>query len=464
MTIRSNKRYSPCLAHRATFELLESRELLDSSGLLDEVRAAWSDFDIAGDVKVLEVPATDLSAIKLQACLDEAMGKQDDCLIVLHTTQEYHSISLTAGDEFEIDMTGKGTLTIVSLGALPLTINANNSTRIFNVRGGTCQVGGLTLTGGYANTNSTGDRFQYGCGGACVNSGTLLLSNVTIENCSAGGIFDETGNYSSSFSKGGGIYNAGTLYVFDSVLSGNTALSSGCNSLKGTAYGEGGAVYNDGGTVIVRDTRFLGNEAQAGLAPYEVLEGNTIQTRYTRQEGVGGAIYSSQGTISISGGSFVQNSAWSGGAMVADKSVLACSSSVLFDHNSAGRRGGALLVQGQNTSYTAASFDRCEFRGNIAKDCGGALAVCTALVVTNSMMSGNDAGVNGGALYCFGSSSTKVDLFAIEVTNCTITGNRSGTVSAGLGGGLYFSGTENSNAFAERNRSRSEYENWDNQE
>ncbi|MDO5565740.1 MAG: choice-of-anchor Q domain-containing protein, partial [Planctomycetia bacterium] len=452
MTIRSDKRRLNSSSRRATFEQLESRDLLDGSGLLDQIRSEWPDFSIP-DVTPYEIPATDLSAANLRNAINAAMSSPGDDIIVLHTTQEHHTISFystSTAKEFEINVAGQGTLTIVSMGTVPLTINANNASRIFNFQGGTCQVGGLILTNGYANTNSSGIVSQCGYGGAIVNSGTLSLSQVTIENCSAGGLFNPTDGYLSAFSKGGGIYNTGILSLANSVLADNTALSSGCNKNNLTAYGMGGGIYNENGTIDIRDTKFLRNVAQAELAPYEVLlPGDVPETRYVQQEGIGGALYSSKGTVTISGGSFVENTAWNGGGLLANKCALTCSSRVLFEKNSAGLNGGAVLIQGQMASNEfTPSFDRCEFLGTVAKNSGGALAVRTAMIITNSIISGNDAGVNGGGIYFFGTYTSTVPWFKIEVVNCTITGNRSGVVSTGAGAGFYFSGKEGSNTFA----------------
>ncbi|MDO5580610.1 MAG: choice-of-anchor Q domain-containing protein [Planctomycetia bacterium] len=443
MSFRFYKNSSRCFSRRATFELLESREMLDGFGLLDEVRSVWSDFSVSNNANIYEIEASDLSANNLRAALNEAVNSSEDDLIILRTAQDHHSLSID--EEFRIAEGTKGTITIVSMGTMPLTIDAQGHSRIFNFQGETLQLGGLILTGGCTNTDLNGTISSCGIGGGLVNTGNLSLSHVSVENCSAGGLFESNSNYASSFSMGGGIYNSGSLTLADSVLSSNTALSSESNNSKTTAYGMGGAVYNEGGTIVIRNTEFRANTAQAELVPYQFYLGDNLETGFVQQEGIGGALYSNGGSISITGGSFRENRAWNGGGLLTERTVLICSHNVRFEQNSAESSGGAVLIQGQNSSNVVSSFDRCEFLGNTANNTGGAIFTRTALNVSNSIISGNDAGINGGGCCFDGSHAAASALMKIEIINCTITGNRSGTISSGSGAGIYFSGPDVSN-------------------
>lgn len=71
-------------------------------------------------------------------------------------------------------------------------------------------------------------------GGAILNSGELELINSTLLGNTAG--------------LGGGIYNKGQLMVEKSLITSNFATTNG-----------GGGIYNDGGTVLIRQSNITGN-------------------------------------------------------------------------------------------------------------------------------------------------------------------------------------------------------------
>ena len=153
-------------------------------------------------------------------------------------------------------------LTIQGLGAENLTIDADNSSKIFNVSDDNDEtsldvaIEGLTITGGSAFANQPGDVGGVGSGpgnsgGGIYNSENLNLSNSLItENAasiSGGGIFnDGTLSLSSSTvsnndvsnprgGTGGGITNAGTLIVDNSTISGNLSFSGGSISSRNSS-------------------------------------------------------------------------------------------------------------------------------------------------------------------------------------------------------------------------------------
>ena len=153
-------------------------------------------------------------------------------------------------------------LTIQGLGAENLTIDADSSSKIFNVSDDNDEtsldvaIEGLTITGGSAFANQPGDVGGVGSGpgnsgGGIHNSENLNLSNSLItENAasiSGGGIFnDGTLSLSSSTvsnndvsnprgGQGGGITNAGTLIVDNSTVSGNLSFSGGSISSRNSS-------------------------------------------------------------------------------------------------------------------------------------------------------------------------------------------------------------------------------------
>ena len=182
------------------------------------------------------------------------------------------TITLTRG---ELALTDSATTTISGPAANLLTINGNNSSRVFNVSG-SASISGLTVTGGSSSegggilnsssgnlslTNVLVSGSHATAGGGISNRGTATLNNVTISGNSAvvgGGMISfgnagltnatVSGNSASTF--GGGLYNyMGSMTLRSVTVSGNSA---------GRSNG-GGGVLNYGGTTSVDYTIIAGN-------------------------------------------------------------------------------------------------------------------------------------------------------------------------------------------------------------
>ena len=166
---------------------------------------------------------------------------------------------------------------VVGPGAHVLTIHSQGLTRTFSIApGASVSISGVTVVGG---------RGTDGKGGAIHNEGTLSLVDAAIRNSSviggAGGKNAPGSTWGGSGGGGGGgggaIYNAGTLTIERSTLSGNFAAGGNGGAAPATApaFGGGGAAFggaiaNDGGTVIIRNSTLSGNTAQGG---YPVMTG-----------------------------------------------------------------------------------------------------------------------------------------------------------------------------------------------
>jgi hypothetical protein len=151
------------------------------------------------------------------------------------------------------------------------TIDAGKHGRLFDVASGaTLTLENITLQNGSVRGTPGGTSK----GGAIYNQGTLVLSQVLVHNNTA----DFTG-------AGGGIWSNGALTVKNSTFEGNVAE----NEFGGPAFG--GAIYIAGGTASITDSAF-GDPNGGG--------GNTAkgQTAY------GGAMYVAAGTATLSGDSF----------------------------------------------------------------------------------------------------------------------------------------------------------------
>ena len=175
------------------------------------------------------------------------------------------------------------TLTIEGNG---FTINGSNQYRFLDIQTGTTvNINNLTIT----NCHSDGD------GGAIYNNGTLNIYNSNLTQNTA------TGQY-GGYGYGGAIYNnkGGTLNITQSNLTHNTANS------------RGGAIYN-GGTLTLTQSNLTQNTATSGYggAIYNDYLGNTTITNSVfynnnANEG-GGAIYNVNGIFNITNNIFYNN-------------------------------------------------------------------------------------------------------------------------------------------------------------
>ena len=163
-------------------------------------------------------------------------------------------ITLTAG---ELMLTDQAMTTITGPGADLLTISGNKASRVFEIRFGSAELSGLTITGGSGGSAASG-------GGLYNNDGTLALSNCTVSGNSAnggGGLFNQGGtstltdctiNGNTSYAQGGGLLQGqGSLILLGCTLSGNRASDDG----------GGLAVSNTGGSMSLSNCTVTGNTA-----------------------------------------------------------------------------------------------------------------------------------------------------------------------------------------------------------
>jgi hypothetical protein len=172
------------------------------------------------------------------------------------------------------------------------TIDAAKNGRLFDVaQGASLTLENMTLQNGVVNWAPGGPAK----GGAIYNQGTLVLSQVMVQNNTAGSF----GRWDAD---GGGIWSNGSLTVENaSVFQGNSALG-GANlnpGQGGNAYG--GAIYIAGGTAKISSTFFgIYNGAAHGLGN---IQGNTAEGAGGLDPGkaYGGAVYVGGGTVTMAG-------------------------------------------------------------------------------------------------------------------------------------------------------------------
>jgi len=218
----------------------------------DEIRTKYPSFNLGGydDYDGIVIAANQLASdTALRDAITTPSTNGLDKLIVIHTTAEQNTITLTGG---ELPITS-GNVTIVSLGTEKLTINANRQSRVFNIGAdATAELAGLTITGGNVSGN----------GGGIVNNGTLIVTNCNIAGNSA----------THSLSVGGGIHNSQVLIIMNSLISGNSAVLCG------------GGIFNEGGIVTVVNCTLAGNSANFGGGIYNggtLGASNTIVAKNT---------------------------------------------------------------------------------------------------------------------------------------------------------------------------------------
>lgn len=160
-----------------------------------------------------------------------------------------------------------------------------------------------------------------------------------------------------NFIVGGAIYNRGNLEVTDVTFESNNALDSG------------GAIYNSrDGELTVTGCNFTENTARNG-----------------------GAIYN-YGTATVSNSIFTQNTATQGGAITNYSPVTITGS--IFNLNQAIEMGGALY----NSPTGEVIIINSTFDENTATDTvsfGGAMASYGALIITESILTSNQAAYGG---------------------------------------------------------------------
>lgn len=219
-------------------------------------------------------------------------------------------------DGSELLVSGGNDLIIAGPGASELAIDAVGLSRVIQVAGGAnVSLRGLTITGGYFNSN--------GGGGIYNNTSTVDLTGVAV-----------VGN--SGYSKGGGIFSTGTLQVRSSTISDN--LSS-----------YGGGIYQSGGSLLVRDSIIESNDAGSGGGIYVAGPSIEIVSSYIGDNDAisGGGIFLLGGHGEIRDSTFAYNSAdHNGGGLYlypADSDDLAIVNSTVST-NEAGQAGGGVFL------------------------------------------------------------------------------------------------------------------------
>ena len=279
------------------------------------------------------------------------------------------------------------------------TISAGSGARVFSVSAGaSLTLNNLTVSGGTATL-----------GGGILNAGTLNLNKVTVS--------DNTASES-----GGGLHNEGTVTIRDSKFLRNEALGL-----------DGGGLHSNDGTIAIFSSEFADNTAERN--------GGGIGTRFTDVTMHPGTRIV-RNTTGFSGGGFsnILGHYEVRGAVVGGSAADGNRAQYGGGVDTAGSDYTATLILRESTvSHNVAEFagggfytfedtvviENSLIANNRSTEVGGAIFNDrNDLTVENSTFSGNHSNLLGGAI--FGFEDRRIDLF-----NVTITGN-----SAPSGGGI----------------------------
>jgi predicted outer membrane repeat protein len=261
-------------------------------------------------------------------------------------------------------------ITIAGPGSDLLSVSGNAHSRVFNVADlTTVTIQDLTIRDGQSD---------FADGGGVLNAGTLFLDHCVLTNNSAG-----------SFA-GGGVANTGTLTLTDCMVTGNSG-------------GNGAGVSSSP------------NATHRGLELTRcVISGNTSTAN-------GGGVYSALFGFGLGAGDF----------HLID--------SVVTD-NTAALSGGGVYAQTSTLDETfqaTVELTRCTVAGNRSASAAGIYLYASNQVqelLTDSTVADNIANGTAGGISSFTTTSGNARAFVV-LTGCTVSGNQAN--NGGTGGGIY---------------------------
>lgn len=193
-----------------------------------------------------------------------------------------------------------------------ITISGGNSTRILTVfRGNTVYWNNIDMANGRAQTTiGTNEfiNFADSRGGAVWNLPTarIIMNNTVIKDSIAINTIINNTYYNGGF--GGGIYNMGSMQLYDCTITNNTASSGGYDKSIPEQSGYGGGIYNEGSMIIERST--ISYNTATGVTQYVVdpIKGAGIY-QGDSTGGLGGLIGMGSRSLSIANSTIVENTA-----------------------------------------------------------------------------------------------------------------------------------------------------------
>ncbi len=363
-----------------------------------------------------------LATFMVNSLADTGSGSLREALLAANAAPGPDNIVFQAGLSGNISLsTGELLITdsvAISGAGAAITVDGSKATRVFNVDDG---LPGLIDVVFNQLTITDGDALR---GGAIRNREGLTLRSSIVSGSAA--------------EYGGGIesIDGATLRLEQSAVSGNSA-----------TYRGGGIYSSTGGSVTLFESTVDDNSAgtQGGgivSGPATILRIESSQVLTNTATDRGGGIYAGRlstaygAQVTITQSTISGNVGDDGGGMNAGPgTVLTVADSFLTD-NQSNDRGGALHISALSSGYeTRADITNTLISGNSAIDDGGAIASGTGVTlnVTDSTIQMNSATSRGGALYISGTSSPFTS-FA-DITRTTIRQNSSDDDGGGIHAG-----------------------------
>lgn len=226
-----------------------------------------------------------------------------------------------------------------------------------------------------ANSDNDGDAITFSCSGDIKLSHTLAITgsmtidgrgqSITLDGQNQTQVISTSSsnltfntltiaNGSTSNGFGGGIYNTGTVSIYNSTLSGNS-----------TSGGLGGGIFNTG-TVYINNSTLSNNSASGnlgeggGIANYEGYVGIENSTIANNSATRGGGIYNQAGVTGIGNSTIADNSATLGGGIYIGSDLVKSFSSIVAENT-----GGDCENFGsiEDNGYSLDSDGSCGFTG-----------------------------------------------------------------------------------------------------
>ena len=328
-----------------------------------------------------------------------------------------------------------GTYTLTQ-GSLLVTSVETGSLTIQGVGAGTSPSVSTMISGN--NSSTVGSIFK-------VSNSILSLSKLTLEhgNATTGGAIDATNT------------NAAQAVALASV-----------SVLSNTASGNGGGVYQSGGSLKLTNTNIEQNAAGGSGGAIMPVYGCAVtitggQLSNNTAGVYGGAIFSNEsgystGTISLSGVTLTGNKSASnvGGAICVSAVTLTLTNDIFTSNTTSLSLGGALYANvGSTVTVTGTSFTKnsAYMGGAIAANSGAQLKLNTVNVSSNTATSGSGGNGGGGIYQSSGSlalSNTNIrrnkaiwggGIYLNGTTFSMLNGTINNNIATSLGGGVYVS-------------------------
>ncbi len=356
----------------------------------------------AADLVVTKTADTNDGVCNADCSLREAVAaanaaSTDDTITFDPTVFNIARTITLGGTQLQAD--NNGALTINGPGADLLTISGNSQSRIlFLATGSKVTVAGIRVIGGRPADGGNG-------GGILIAADSELMVNNVIF----------AGNYSPIGGNGGAIGGNGRITVNNSNFNDNLAFG-------------GGAISASLQPLTITNSTFTANRTtqNAGGAIYvynapAMITGSTCKANIGA--GDGGGVWGFQSEVTISNSVFQNNRGQDGGA-IANSGNMTILGSLIENNTAADAGGGIFTINGSVViNDTIINANRCGFGG------GGGILSYSAMNITASAITNNTAdptSFGGGGIRYRASLST------LFLTNSVISGNVTNGIGGGL--------------------------------